>query len=87
MITYNAKLKFLTEEHQEYWYALLVTATEAYNFIAKLIFDNKCPLTDKAVHKLVYYPTREKFPSIPAQAVVKMYKEVIMNMRANKRKS
>lgn len=86
MITYNAKLKFLTPEHQAYWYALLVTATEAYNFIAKLVYDSKCPLTDKAVHALVYYPTREKFPSIPAQAVVRMWKDVVMNMRAMKKR-
>ena len=59
----------------------------AYNDISKMIFESKCFLGLTQVHSLVYEPIREKYPSIPAQSVIKMYKDAISNLRSCKRKS
>ena len=59
----------------------------AYNDISKMIFDSKCSLGLTQVHALVYEPIREKYPSIPAQSVIKMYKDSISNLRSCKRKN
>ena len=59
----------------------------AYNDISRMIFDSKCSLGLTKVHALVYEPIREKYPTIPAQSVIKMYKDAISNLRSCKRKS
>lgn len=86
MLTYNVKVKFSSEEHRLYWCSLMETSKEAYNDIAKLIFESKCSLGLKQVHALVYDKMREKYPELPAQAIIKIYKDVISNLRACKRK-
>lgn len=58
-----------------------------YNDISRLVFNSKVQLGLKQVHSLVYEPMREKYPTIPAQSVVKIYKDVISNLRSCKRKS
>ena len=87
MLTYNVKLEFNSKEHQCYWEHVLKTTTFAYNDMSKMIFESKCPLSLKRVHGLVYDYCRKKYPTIPAQAIVKIYKDVISNIRASKRKS
>lgn len=58
-----------------------------YNDISRLVFDSKISLGLKQVHSLVYKPMREKYPTIPAQSVIRMSKDVISNLRSCKRKS
>lgn len=59
----------------------------AYNDISKMIFESKILLGLTQVHSFVYEPVREKYPTIPAQSVIKMYKDAISNLRSCKRKS
>lgn len=87
MKTYNTRLIFENEEDYIHWKNLLETSMSAYNDISKTIFDSKCSLGLTQVHALVYEPIREKYPTIPAQSVIKMYKDAISNIRSCKRKS
>ena len=87
MKTYNTRLLFNSQEDYLHWKNLLETSMSAYNDISKMIFDSKCSLGLTKVHALVYESIREKYPSIPAQSVVKMYKDAISNLRSCKRKS
>ena len=36
----------------------------------------------KDVHKAVYYPMREKYPSLPAQAVIKIERDAMASLRS-----
>ena len=87
MKTYNTRLIFENEEDFLYWKNLLTTSMSAYNDISRIIFDSKCSLGLTQVHSIVYEPIREKYPTIPAQSVIKMYKDAISNLRSCKRKS
>ena len=87
MKTYNTRLIFENEEDFLYWKNLLTNSMSAYNDISRMIFDSKISLGLTKVHALVYEPIREKYPSIPAQSVIKMYKDAISNLRSCKRKS
>lgn len=86
MLSCNVQLKFTTQEQESHWFRLLSETTAAYNDIAQMIVDNKCPLSLKPVHALVYQPMREKYPFLPAQAVIKTYKDVIGNMKVCKKR-
>lgn len=86
MLEYSVKLVFESEEHRNFWKALLLTSTDIYNDISKMIVDNGCHLSLKSVHALVYNTLREKYPNVPAQVVVKIYKEVLGRLRAIKTK-
>lgn len=87
MKTYNTRLIFENEEDYLHWKNLLETSMSAYNDISKMIFDSKISLGLTKVHSLVYEPIREKYPTIPAQSVIRMYKDAISNLRSCKRKS
>ena len=87
MKTYNTRLIFENEEDYLHWKNLLETSMSAYNDISRMIFDSKCSLGLTQVHSLVYEPIREKYPTIPAQSVIKMYKDAISNLRSCKRKN
>lgn len=87
MKTYNTRLIFENEEDYLYWKNLLETSMSAYNDISRMIFESKITLGLTKVHSLVYEPMREKYPTIPAQSVIKMYKDAISNLRSCKRKS
>lgn len=87
MLTYNVKLRFSNVEHSSYWNALLRDSMLAYNDITRMIFDSKISLSLTKVHALVYDRIREKYPNIPSQSVIKMYKDAISNLRTCKRKS
>lgn len=87
ILIYKVKLKFRTKEHETYWKRALEVTALAYNDIVSMIVDNKCPLSLKPVHDLVYKPCREKYPNVPAQVIVKAYKRAIENLRTSKGKS
>lgn len=87
MKTYNIRLIFEKKEDYLHWKNLLETSMSVYNDISRLVFNSKVSLGLKQVHSLVYEPMREKYPTIPAQSVIKMYKDVISNLRSCKRKS
>ena len=87
MKTYNIKITFETKEDETYWSSLLDTSMECYNDVASIIFKEKIKLSLSEVHKAVYNRMREKYPLIPSQAVIKIYKDVISNYRTSKRKT
>ena len=87
MKTYNTRLLFNCQEDYLHWKNLLETSMSAYNDITRMIFESKISLGLTKVHSLVYEPIREKYPTIPAQSVIKMYKDAISNLRSCKRKS
>lgn len=87
MKTYNIKITFENKEDETYWSSLLNTSMKCYNDVASIIFKEKIKLSLSEVHKAVYNRMREKYPLIPSQAVIKIYKDVISNYRTSKRKS
>lgn len=87
MKTYNTRLIFEKKEDYIHWKNLLETSMSVYNDISRLVFNSKISLGLKQVHSLVYKPMREKYPTIPAQSVIRMSKDVISNLRSCKKKS
>lgn len=87
MKTYNIKITFETKEDETFWSNLLISSMDCYNDVAKIIFDEKTKLNLSEVHGVVYSKMREKYPLIPSQAVIKIYKDVISNYRTTKRKT
>lgn len=85
MIAYSVKLKFQTQEHEDYWRHVLDTATCIYNDIAKMVYDANCPLIGRLMHHLTYFPMREKYPSVSAHVIAKIVKDVRANIIAAKK--
>jgi len=81
-ITYNAELKFKDIAGQEYWTSLLEVSRLAYNECANIITTRKVHLDLQSVHNAVYYELREKFPTIPSQGIIKIYKDCISAFRS-----
>ena len=67
------------------WVNLLTQSKDAYNDCAVLIKQNGLNLNIKKVHETVYHVLREKYPSLPAQSIVKIYKDVIGAYRSIKK--
>ena len=81
-ITYNAELKFKDTVGQEYWTSLLEVSRLAYNECANIITARNVHLDLQSVHNAVYYELREKFPTIPSQGIIKVYKDCISAFRS-----
>lgn len=87
MITYNIKLLFEDKEQENYWRNILNISTSCYNDISDVIWNNLDKGVGlKTVHSLVYNQMREKYPVIPTQMIIKLYKLVISNYQSNKKK-
>lgn len=83
-LTYNAEIRFRTMEDYEYWSSLLALSREAYNRCANILDSNNIHIDLQSVHKAVYDILREEYPTIPSQAVIKIYKECISAFRSIK---
>lgn len=83
-LTYNAEILFRTMEDYEYWSSLLALSREAYNRCANILDSNNIHIDLQSVHKAVYDILREEYPTIPSQAVIKIYKECISAFRSIK---
>lgn len=83
-LTYNAEIRFRTMEDHEYWSSLLALSREAYNKCANILDSNNIHIDLQSVHKAVYDILREEYPTIPSQAVIKIYKECISAFRSIK---
>lgn len=81
-VTYNAELRFSNREDRDYWSNLLETSRQAYNECANILDSNGIHLDIKSVHAAVYYELREKFPTIPSQGIIKIYKDCISAFRS-----
>ena len=81
--TYNIKL-IGEQAFKEHWVQLMKHTMEAYNACANVIHNNKVPLTIVAVHANCYEAIRQQFPDLPAQAVIRIQKEVLRAFRSQK---
>ena len=81
IITYNAKL-ILSKEDFGKLHNLLKDSSLAYNECAAFIRDNNIPLVLKNVHDSVYGWMRDKYKGLPAQTVIKIYKDVLAAFRS-----
>lgn len=83
IISYNIELQ-MSNNLFNYWKALLIQTRDAYNDCAIFIDTNDINLNLKTVHDNVYDWMREKYPLIPAQGIIKIYKDVISALRSIK---
>lgn len=83
IISYNIELQ-MNYNMFNYWKALLTQTRDAYNDCAIFIDTNDINLNLKTVHDNVYDWMREKYPLIPAQGIIKIYKDVISALRSIK---
>jgi len=79
--TYIVKLK-TTEENNNFWKSRLQNAASAHDLCIQIIKLNNVKLGLKEVHDAVYETLRINFPDLPAQAVIKIYKSVMSELRS-----
>ena len=85
VITYNVEL----ETNDAPIIPFLEQVQEIFNFVSKLVFDNKPSLSLKLVHDLCYYKTKNKFPDVPTQLIIKCQQDVMSaykSIKSNKHK-
>ena len=82
--TYNIQLQ-MSDEAYKHWMCLLKQTKEAFNFCAQLVTEKNTPLGIKPFHDECYSTVRERFEEVPAQGVIKVYKEVLSALRSIKR--
>lgn len=81
--TYNIEL-IMSEETKLHWLNLLAQSRDAFNFCAQIAVEEQTPCNIKMFHDTMYNRIREKFPLIPAQGAIKIYKEVLSAVRSIK---
>ena len=81
--TYNIEL-IMSEETKLHWLNLLAQSRDAFNFCVQIAVEEKTPCNIKMFHDTMYNRIREKFPLIPAQGAIKIYKEVLSAVRSIK---
>ena len=87
-ISYNIELN-MNNQTFLYWKTLLEQSRNAYNDCCSLLITDNVPFNLKSVHDAVYNQLRTKYTLIPAQGIIKIYKDVISALRtikANKHK-
>lgn len=80
-ITCNARLILEPDDFKKIA-NLLNEIREAYNACAAFIKENNTKIDVKTVHDAVYGWMRERFPLLPSQTVIKVYKEVMAAYRS-----
>ena len=83
VITYNIQLN-MTQKSIDFWTHFLSQAQQAYNDCANFLVDNNIKLDIKTVHNEVYEWMRTKYSVLPAQSIIRTYKEVIAALRSIK---
>lgn len=74
----------MTQRSIDFWTHFLSQAQQAYNDCANFLADNNIKLDIKTVHNEVYEWMRTKYSVLPAQAIIRTYKEVIAALRSIK---
>ena len=85
MKTYKAKLMFSNQKIYDFWVKQLCLVRDCYNYSSKIVFDEKLPIGLKSFHNRLYKEQREKFPELPAQMCVKVYKALLANYKTIKK--
>ena len=89
IVTYNIELR-PTEATFAHWKNVLALYALAYNDCSAYIAEHNVPLSMKAVHSHVYEWLRGKYPELPSQAIIRLYKDVIpafRSIRSNKHRN
>lgn len=81
--TYNIEL-IMSDSSKAFWLGYLTQIQCAYNDCAKYLFNNKITLNITKVHNEVYGWLREKYNTLPAQAIIKIYKDAMSALRSVK---
>ena len=81
--TYNIELK-PSEQLFQHWHTLLSEAAQAFGECAEFLVENNVALSVKSVHNSVYSWMREKYPKLPAQSVIKVYKDAMGALKSIK---
>ena len=82
-ITYNIKIKFEKQEDHTFWFNLLNTQKDVYNFASKIIFDKKPNTLIKEYHDILYNKIKEKF-NISSQTIIRTEKDILSTFRSIK---
>src|SRR5574343_1035558 len=87
MLTYNLKLHSTSKEDEEFLKETLRNVCDLYDFISDLIYNenisnNFKSLNIKDVHKLTYKRSKDRFPNIPSQIIIRTEKDVVANYRS-----
>lgn len=82
-ITYNIKIKFEKQEDHTFWFNLLNTQKDVYNFASKLIFDKKPNTLIKEYHDILYNKIKENF-DISSQTIIRTEKDILSTFRSIK---
>lgn len=82
-LTYNARLIMDAADFKKFD-NFLEQAQIAYNWCAEYLKQNNVPLDIKTIHNAVYDIMRSKYKELPAQCVIRIYKEVIAAWRSIK---
>lgn len=83
-ITYNIQLIFDSDDDKDALINTLQTVRDAFNECASFLKEENVHLDIKSVHNSTYDWMRNKFKSLPAQAIIKIYKEALANLRTIK---
>ena len=82
-ITYSIKIKFEKQEDRTFWFNLLNTQKDVYNFASKIIFDKKPNTLIKEYHDILYNKIKEKF-DISSQTIIRTEKDILSTFRSIK---
>ena len=85
MKTYKAKLMFNNQKIYDFWVRQLCLVRDCYNYSSNIIFNEKVPLGLKSYHNRLYKEQREKFPELPAQMCIRVYKALLANYKTIKK--
>ena len=82
-ITYNTRL-LLSNEDYKTLKQFLKTSADAYDECTQYLRENNVPLNIRDVHDNVYDWMRSHYPTIPAQGIIRIYKESLSALRSIK---
>ena len=82
-LTYNARLQMCDTDFKKFD-NFLGQAQLAYNSCAEYLKLHNVPLDIKSVHNAVYETMRSSYKVLPAQCVIRIYKEVLAALRSIK---
>lgn len=82
-LTYNARLMMDANDFKKF-NSFLEQAQNAYNWCADYLKQHNVPIDIKSIHNAVYDTMRSTYRELPAQCVIRIYKEVLAAWRSIK---
>ena len=81
--TYNIRLQG-EQAFTDFWFTLLRDSKDAYNLCSDTVVTDKVQVGLTAMHNACYNKLRSAFPSLPAQAVIRVIKEVLRAFKSRR---